>query len=60
MALQIAGQLNEKQVIFPGVLVTQAFLLQEQIKNMDDLRAKVPDLNLRSTASAPWITSVKF
>ena len=60
MALQIAGQLNEKQVIFPGVLVTQAFLLQEQIRNMDDLRAKLPDLNLASIASAPWIERVTF
>jgi len=60
MALRIAGQLNEKQVVFPGVLVTQAFLLQEQIKNLDDLRAKLPDLNLTSTASAPWIKSVTF
>jgi len=60
MALQIAGQLQDKQVIFPGVLVTQAFLLQEQIKNMGDLRAKLPDLSLTSTASAPWIKSVTF
>ena len=60
MALQIAGQLHEKQVIFPGALVTQAFLRQEQIKNMGDLRAKLPDLNLASTASAPWIPSVTF
>ncbi|HKU60086.1 MAG TPA: substrate-binding domain-containing protein [Gemmatimonadales bacterium] len=60
MALQIAGQLNEQQVIFPGVLVTQAFLLQEQIRNMDDLRAKLPDLNLASIASAPWIERVTF
>jgi simple sugar transport system substrate-binding protein len=60
MALQIAGQLHDKQVIFPGVLVTQAFLLQEQIKNMGDLRAKLPDLSLASTASAPWLRSVTF
>jgi simple sugar transport system substrate-binding protein len=60
MALQIAGQLHDKQVIFPGVLVTQAFLLQEQIRNMGDLRAKLPDLNLTSTAAAPWIESVTF
>jgi simple sugar transport system substrate-binding protein len=60
MALQIAGQLNEKQVIFPGVLVTQSFLLQEQIKNLDDLRAKLPDLNLSSIASAPWIRAATF
>ena len=60
MALQIAGQLHEKQVIFPGVLVTQAFLLQEQIKNLDDLRAKLPGLNLASIASAPWIQAATF
>jgi simple sugar transport system substrate-binding protein len=60
MALQIAGQLHEKQVIFPGVLVTQSFLLQERIKNLDDLRAKLPDLNLSSIASAPWIQAATF
>ena len=55
MALQLAGQLGSRQVVFPGVLVTQAFLLQEQIKNMDDLRAKLPELNLANAASAAWI-----
>lgn len=60
MALQLAGQLHERQVIFPGVLVTRAFLMQQQIRNMDDLRAKLPDLSLTGTASAPWIQSVTF
>ena len=60
LALQLAGQLGSKQVVFPGVLVTQAFLLKEQIKNMDDLRAKLPELNLANVASAPWIRSVTF
>ena len=55
LALQLAGQLGSKQVVFPGVLVTQSFLLKEQIKNMDDLRAKLPDLNLAKVASAAWI-----
>ena len=55
MALQLAGQLGTRQVVFPGVLVTQAFLLQEQIKNMDDLRAKLPELNLGKSATAAWI-----
>ena len=49
-----------KQVVFPGVLVTQSFLLREQIKNMDDLRAKLPELNLANVASAAWIRSVTF
>lgn len=54
MALQLAGQLNSRQVVFPGVLVTQAFLLQEQIKTMDDLRAKLPELNLANIATVAW------
>jgi simple sugar transport system substrate-binding protein len=55
LALQLAGQLGRRQVGFPGVLVTQSFLLKEQIKNMDDLRAKLPELNLANVASAAWI-----
>ena len=58
LALQLAGQLGSKQVVFPGVLVTQSFLLKEQIKNMDDLRAKLPDLNLANVASAAWIRAL--
>jgi simple sugar transport system substrate-binding protein len=60
LALQLAGQLGSKQVMFPGVLVTQSFLLQEQIKNMDDLRAKLPELNLGNVASAAWLRSITF
>jgi len=59
LALQLAGQLNGKEVVFPGVLVTQSFLVSEQIKNMDDLRVKLPDLNLTNVASAAWIGSVR-
>jgi len=60
LALQLAGQLGKRQVVFPGVLVTQSLLQQEQIKNMDDLRAKLPALNLGDIASASWLRSVKF
>jgi simple sugar transport system substrate-binding protein len=60
LALRLAGQLDSKEVVFPGVLVTQSFLLENQIKSMDDLRAKLPDLNLAKIASAPWIRSVTF
>jgi simple sugar transport system substrate-binding protein len=60
LALQLAGQLGSKQVVFPGVLVTQSFLVKEQIKNMDDLRAKLPDLSLANVASAAWIRSTTF
>jgi simple sugar transport system substrate-binding protein len=60
LALQLAGQLGSRDVKFPGVLVTQEFLLKEGIKNMDDLRAKLPELNLGSIASAPWIRAATF
>ena len=60
MALELSGQLGRKQVVFPGILVTQIFLLREQIKNMDDLRAKLPDLNLAKVSSAAWIKSTTF
>jgi simple sugar transport system substrate-binding protein len=60
LARQLARQLDSKEVVFPGVLVTQSFLLENQIKNMDDLRAKLPDLNLAKISSAPWIRSVTF
>jgi simple sugar transport system substrate-binding protein len=60
MALELAGQLGKKQVVFPGVLITQAFLMDNQIKDMDDLRAKLPDLNLGNVASAAWIPVTTF
>ena len=60
LALELAGQLGRRQVVFPGVLVTQDYLVKQQIKNMADLRAKLPDLNLTNEASAPWIPSATF
>ncbi|MFL5494872.1 MAG: substrate-binding domain-containing protein [Gemmatimonadales bacterium] len=60
LALQLAGQLGSKEVVFPGALVTQAFLLENRIKNMDDLRDKLPALNLDKVSSAGWLGSVSF
>lgn len=60
LALQLAGQLEKREVVFPGVLVTREFLVKEQVKNMGDLRTKLPDLNLAEVASAPWLESVRF
>jgi len=60
LALELAGQLGRKEVVFPGALVTQAFLLENRIKNMDDLRAKLPALNLANVSSARWFRSVSF
>lgn len=60
MFLELAGQLEERQVTFPGVLVTQDFLLENDIKNMEELRANLPELSLTDEATADWISTVSF
>jgi simple sugar transport system substrate-binding protein len=57
MALELAGQQGPRSVDFPGVLVTQQFLLDNSITNMVDLRAAMPELNLADVQSADWIDS---
>jgi simple sugar transport system substrate-binding protein len=60
MALELAGQHQPRSVDFPGVLVTQQFLLDNNITNMDDLRATLPALNLTDVNSADWIPALSF
>lgn len=60
MLLELAGQQIERSVNFPGVLLTQTFLLDNNITNMVDLRAAMPELNLADVQSADWIPSVEF
>ncbi|CAN5799535.1 substrate-binding domain-containing protein [soil metagenome] len=60
MALELAGEQDSREVVFPGVLVTQDFLVDNEIQNMDDLRSALPDLDLADVSSAPWIESLSF
>lgn len=60
MFLELAGQQDARLVDFPGVLVTQDFLLENNITNMVELRAAMPELNLADVQSADWIPSVEF
>jgi simple sugar transport system substrate-binding protein len=60
MILELAGEQADRLVDFPGVLVTQDFLVSNSIKNMVDLRAAMPELNLSTIQSADWIPSVEF
>ena len=50
MALELAGQQGPRLVDFPGVLVTQQFLLDNTITNMVDLRATHAGLEPRRGA----------
>jgi simple sugar transport system substrate-binding protein len=60
MALELAGQQDSRLVDFPGVLVTQAFLVDNSITNMEQLRSALPELNLAEVQSASWIPAVEF
>ncbi len=60
LALHMAGELDGLNVEFPPILVTQDFLLSKGIKNMDDLRAEEPALNISDVSSAGWIPVVTF
>ena len=60
LALHMAGELDGLNVEFPPILVTQDFLRSEGIKNMDDLRAAEPALNIADVSSADWIPNVTF
>jgi simple sugar transport system substrate-binding protein len=60
MILHLAGELDMNEYQFPGVLITQDFLVDNAITNMDELRAALPDLNLSTTMGADWIPAVSF
>ncbi|WP_125098701.1 substrate-binding domain-containing protein [Leucobacter chromiireducens] len=60
LALKMAGELTTDTVDFPPILVTQKMLRENDIKNMDDLRAAEPSLNISEVSSADWIPVVSF
>ncbi|MFD5601085.1 substrate-binding domain-containing protein [Leucobacter sp. NPDC058333] len=60
LALHMAGELSESTVDFPPILVTQDWLRENDIKNMDDLRAAEPELNISDVSGADWIPVVSF
>lgn len=60
LALHMAGELDAMKVEFPPILVTQDFLREKGIRNMDDLRAAEPALNISDVSSADWIPVVTF
>lgn len=60
MMMHLAGELDDNQYQFPGALITQDFLLENDIANMDDLRANLPELGITDVMSADWIPVVSF
>ncbi len=60
LALHMAGELEEKLVEFPPILITADFLRENDVSNMEELRAAEPALNIADVSSADWIPSVTF
>lgn len=60
MALELAGEVEEREVVFPGTLVTQDFLREENITNLEGLREALPELSMTDAATADWIPTVGF
>lgn len=59
-ALELAGELEEREVVFPGTLVTQDFLREEGIENLEQLRGVMAELSMTDVATADWIPTITF
>jgi simple sugar transport system substrate-binding protein len=55
MALKLATQLQGTDFKFPAALITQKYLNDKGIKNMDQLRVAMPELAEASQMTADWI-----
>lgn len=58
LALSLAGELDETEVQFPAVTVTQEFLRENKITNVAELRAAKPSLLLDDVVVADWLPAV--
>ncbi|WP_424967846.1 MULTISPECIES: substrate-binding domain-containing protein [unclassified Dinoroseobacter] len=55
LALMLAGENPGASVIVPPTLITQTFLNDENIRNMEDLGAKMPQFQHADVAMADWM-----
>jgi len=55
LALSLAGELDETDVQFPAIVITQDFLSENKVDNVDSLREAEPSLSLDTTVVADWL-----
>ena len=55
LALLLAGEDPGAQVIVPPTLITQGFLNENNIRNMEELGAAMPQFQHAEVAVADWI-----
>ena len=58
LALSLAGELDEESVEFPAITITQDFLRDNEITNVDELREAEPGLLLDDVVVANWLPAV--
>jgi simple sugar transport system substrate-binding protein len=55
LALMLAGQDPGASVVVPPTLITQTMLIEQDIKNMEELGAKLPQFAHADVAVADWL-----
>jgi simple sugar transport system substrate-binding protein len=55
LALKLAGELEETDVQFPAITITQDFLAENNVENVATLREAEPSLTLDTTLVADWL-----
>ena len=60
VATSAANQLEDTFVTIPSFLITQEFLLANQVTNLNELDDTMPEIKLPEIASECWITNVDF
>jgi simple sugar transport system substrate-binding protein len=55
LALQLAGELEETNVQFPAITITQDFLAENDVDNVAALREAEPSLTLDTTLVTDWL-----
>jgi simple sugar transport system substrate-binding protein len=58
LALSLAGQLDETDVQFPAITITQQFLADNSVTNVKELRTAEPSLSLDDVVVADWLPAV--
>lgn len=58
LALSLAGELDETEVQFPAVTITRDFLLENEIRNVTELREVEPSLLLQDVVVAEWLPAI--
>jgi simple sugar transport system substrate-binding protein len=58
--LKLLGTKLPRSILIRPALITQSFLVKNNIKTMADLRRKLKGLNTSDIASAPWMPKITF